>query len=330
MAERLSDKLRDFLKTAEGHDVELSYLRRELHIDPQSASDANLRVLMSGVLVDEKIVRPSGKKDGIYHVIRQIKPVSVFGVSRERRPPYPLMFPKDKITEMEMSFAEAVVIREGDLILISGLSNFGKTALALNFCGENIDKNPVLMGNEYTTPDLEPTPRFLNRLDAMNWVQWSDENGDRFTLLPVREDYAEHVMKDKINIIDWINIETGEHYMIGTILDGIKKNLGKGIAIICIQKAEGAESGRGGQFTKDFTDCELLIDRFGESDVLLTIGKVKEYSKRVIGNTYAYEISQGVKIVNFREVKKCTWCKGTGYTKGEKCIQCQGRKFIDY
>jgi hypothetical protein len=329
MAEHLSDKLRDFLQTCEGRDVDLNYLRRELHIDPNSPADTNLRTLLSVNLVKDKIVRPSGKRDGIYRVIHQVKPVSVFGVTRERKPPFNLHFPMDYDTHMPMEIGDKVIIREGDLVLISGVSNLGKTALCLNFCGENIEYSPVLMGNEYTTPDGEPMPRFLNRLDDMNWIKWYDDNGDKFTLLPVRDDYAEHIIKDKINIIDWINIESGEHYMIGTILDGIKRQLGKGVGIIAIQKAEGALAGRGGQFTKDFADCELLIDKLGESETLLTVGKVKEYSSHIIGKTYGFGISKGCRIINFREVKKCPSCYGKGYsTKGE-CETCYKKGWID-
>mgnify|MGYP001608736091 FL=1 len=189
------------------------------------------------------------------------------------------------------------------------------------------------MGNEYTTlvgNEYVPTPRFLNRLDAMDWVNWVDVDGnDRFMLLPVRDDYAEHIVKDRINIVDWVNIETGEHYMIGSILGGMKKPVGRGIVVAVIQKAEGASAGRGGQFTKDFADLELLIDKFGDSDVLLTIGKVKEYTRSVIGKTYAYSIDKGVKITNFREVKKCTDCHGQGFKAGKPCETCFTHKFVD-
>jgi hypothetical protein len=162
------------------------------------------------------------------------------------------------------------------------------------------------------------------------WVDWLDSNGnDGFTLLPVREDYAEHIMKDKINLVDWINIETGEHYMIGTILEGIKRQHGNGISIVAIQKAEGAQAGRGGQFTKDFADCELLIDRLGKNETLLTIGKVKEYNQNIIGKSYGYSISGGVKIMNFREVRKCNECKGTGFSKGTWCGSCEGKGYTD-
>ncbi len=330
--------VKKFLKNIEGKEISLTALRNELGIKRDDKSfDAvrNILFQLSEQKEGTKLVRPSGKKDGVYKVIKQVSPVAVFSIERERRPVFDLIFPRDFLSMQEMFFRDSIVIREGDLILISGVSNFGKTTLCMNFCGENIDANPVLMGNEYTTTEEEPTPRFLNRLDSMDvnktgWIDWIDVDGnDKFTLLPVREDYAEHIVKNKINIIDWINIETGEHFMIGTVLDGIKRNLGRGVGIIAIQKSEGADAGRGGQFTKDFADLELLIDRFGESDVLLTIGKVKEYTHPVVGKTYAYSILNGVKIVNFREVKRCPHCKAQGWTKGEKCEFCLGKKFVD-
>lgn len=330
MPEDLSYKLRELLKTAEGKEVGLDYLRRELRIDPDTPAWGGLRVLMLR-LTQEKIVRPSGRRDGIYRVITQVEPIQIFGVKRERHPPFKLIFPKDRDTEMEMEFAEHIILRGGDLVLISGRSNFGKTALCMNFCGENIDKHPVLMGNEYSTPDLEPTPRFLNRLDAMNWVEWANSDGcDKFTLLPVRGDYAEHIVKDRINIIDWVNLAGSELYEISPLMDGIKRALGReGIGIIALQKGDEAEAGRGGQFTKDFTDCELLIDKMGRNESLLTIGKVKEYNEPVMGRTFAFGISKGVGIISFREVKKCYNCYGKGYTKSGECEVCYGKKYVD-
>ena len=318
---RLSDRLKEFLATCEGREVSLKYLRDELRIDPNSPAWNGLREYLRQ-LTDKKIVKPSGRNDGIYKVIRRVNPVSVFGA--QRFPPIQIVFPKDFDTGMEMEFSEHLVIRQGDLILLSGMSNQGKTTLCLNFAGENIDQHPILMGNEYTTIDNLPNSRFMDRLDKMSWVEWVNGTGeDKFVLLPVREDYAEHIVKDKINIIDWINVSTGEHYMIGSILEGIKRELGKGVAIIAIQKAEGAVAGRGGQFTKDFADIELLIDKMPNSfDAIMTLGKVKESTKPIMGKTYAYHIVGGVKITNFREVVKCKSCHGAGYKGGKICDDC--------
>jgi len=334
MAERLSDRLKDFLKNAQGRDVDLSYLRQELKIDPTSSSWESIKVLMHN-LAKDKIVRPSGRKDGSYHVVRQVKPVRVFVKDRERRQPFDLKFPKDFDTGMEMCFADDIVIREGDIVTIGGVSNYGKTCIALNFCGENIEYEPVLMGNEYTTrigetDEYEPTPRFLLRLDHMDWVQWTNGTGeDRFMLLPVKEDYAEHIVKDKINIIDWINLDANQLYGISKIMDDIKTEVGRGIAIPVLQKSENSPTARGGQFVKDFTDCELNIDKLTERESMLTIGKVKEYTHPVIGRTFAFGISQGVKIINFREIVKCPECRGKKWLNNKPCLDCAQTGYID-
>ena len=333
MAERLSDKLKEYLVTAQGRVVNIKDLRAELKIDPNSPAWESLAREMRR-LAKEKVVRPSGRKDGNYKVVTQVKPVRVFVDGRERRPPFDLRFPKDYDTEQEMEFAERIVVREGDLVEIGGQSNYGKTCLAMNFCGENIRYNPVLMGNEYTTRigdtnEFEPTPRFLNRLDSMDWIEWTNNSGeDAFVLLPVREDYAEHIVRDKINIIDWINLPANQLFDISKVEDDIKAEIGRGIGIVVLQKGTG-DMARGGQFTKDFIDCELLIDKFTESESMLTIGKVKEYTKPIMGKTFAFGIHQGVKITNFREIVKCSKCRGNGYIQGKKCDDCQGKKYVD-
>ena len=325
---RLIDKLREFLADAQGKEVDYRYLRSELKLDPASPEWEGIRHSMKS-LVAEKVVRSSGKNDGVFKVIRKVSPVKVFG--QERRQPVEVNFPRDFQTMEEMSFARDIVIREGNLILLSGESNFGKTLLALLFCGENLEQNPVIMGNEYTTIDEEPDQRLLSRLDRMDWIDWCNGDGERFTLLPVRDDYAEHIIKDRINIIDWINLE--EHYKISPIMEGIKRELGKGIGIICIQKAKGAESGRGGQFTKDFADVELLLDQYGTHEVRLTIGKVKESTAQVTGRTFAYEIHKGIKIVSFREIVKCSQCWGKGWKKSGNssipCDTCDKKGYVD-
>jgi len=334
----LTYRLKEFLRQAQGRDVSLAYLRSELKIDPASPSWDTLKVLMHN-FAKEKIVRPSGRNDGNYKVVRQVQRVRVFIKDRERRPPFNLRFPRDFDTGMEMSFSEQIVIREGDIITIGGVSNYGKTCLALNFCAENIDHLPILMGNEYTTrvgdtDEYEPTPRFLNRLDSMDWVEWVNGTGeDKFILLPVKEDYAEHIVKDRINIVDWINLEGGRLYEISRVMDDIKAEVGRGIPILVLQKDASSDAPRGKSFAKDFTDCELLIDKFTETESMLTIGKVKEYTGYVIGRKYAFGIFQGVKITNFREIVKCNLCYGKGWKKAGNtsmpCDDCRRTGYVD-
>ncbi len=325
MAEITTHEVKDFLNKIQGQTTSLAMLRKELNIQPGSRSFDAIRNIMFQ-LAEQKVVKALNR--GEYKVITQVSPVKVFG--RERKPPIRIFYPKDYNTMEEMSIAEDIINREGDAILIAGESNFGKTGLCMNICGENIDTHPVLMGNEYTTVDCEPTPRFMNRIDSMDWVEWANSNGeDKFTLLPVRGDYAEHIVKDKINIIDWINIDTGEYYLISKVMEEMKREVGKGVIVAVVQKAKGADSGRGGQFTKDFADVEILLDEYGQHETLMRIGKVKEYKRFITGKTFAFGFEQGVRIVGFREVVKCGVCFGKGWDKTRPCDVCDKMGYVD-
>ncbi len=336
----LTYRLKEFLKQAQGRDVSLAYLRSELKIDPTSPSWDTLKVLMHN-FVKEKIVRPSGRNDGNYKVITQVKPVRVFIPGRERRPIFEMRWPQDRERGMPLDFSEHIVLREGDLVTFGGVKSKGKTTLCINIAAENVDKNPVLMGNEYTvfTDGLyEPAPRFFNRISLMSeWVEWTDGDGnDKFTLLPVKEDYAEHIVEGKINIIDWINLDGDRSYDISKVLEGIKSALGRGIGIVALQKGEGSVNPRGGQYVRDFSDVEILLDGFGEDtdDILLTVKGCKEKTAPIVGKTYAYTIvNEGTEIWNFREVVQCRACYGKGWKKSGNtsipCSDCNKTGYVD-
>ncbi len=140
MAENLSDKVRTYLNLIQGRTIEIGKLRNELRVDPHSPAWEGIRVIAHR-LVEEKILKPSGKQDGVYKVVMQVQPVQVFGQARERRPVFDLRFPKDFDRGMEMDFSEFIVVREGDLITIGGVKSKSKTALCLSFCAENIERN---------------------------------------------------------------------------------------------------------------------------------------------------------------------------------------------
>ena len=330
MAEITPDDVREFLRGQQGQILTVDFIRKELDITRDMKSYDKVRDIVRN-LVDQKILSPAGRR-GEYKVIRQIKPVKVFSQPRERKPPVEIYFPRDFTTEMEMEFAEHIVIREGDLITVGGVKSSGKTQMSLSFCAENIEKNPVLMGNEFTVfvdGQEEPSPRFLDRLDRMaEWVEWTNGDGeDRFTLLPVHEDFAEQIIPGRFNIIDWINLDANALYDIGKVLKDIKSNNSNGVTLAFLQKGENYASARGGQFVRDFSDLELTLDSFGNNpyDVRLTIKGAKETTKPIVGKSYAYTIGEnGTKIFNFREVKKCNGCGGSGKWKGQDCDRCLG------
>jgi len=334
MSEIQTAEVRDYLLRIQGREVDLTQLRKEFGIAQEDKSWDGIRNIMYQLAEGRgRLVRPSGRRDGVYIVIKQVKPLKVFGEPRDKKPPFPIKFPKDYDTEMEFSFAQDIVIRSGDCILLPGESNWGKTTLAMQICGENIDLNPILMGNEFSRNN-KLAERFLDRLTRMDWIQWTNGDGqDKFTLLPVHSEYPEYIVPDRLNILDWVRLDPNRLYEIEGVMDAIKENIGDGVAVVVIQKGEGTEAGRGGQFTHDFADLELLVDRHSRFESRLTIGKVKESISPVTGRTWAFEIEKGVKLHNVREIVQCPSCYGKKWKKigisNIPCDDCKRTGFID-
>src|SRR3990167_452522 len=126
MTDGLTEKVREYLSAREGQQIDIRTLRADLLIEPGSENWDNLFTIISRY-ASEKRLRYVAKGTGVYQVISPILPVKVFGVERERLPPFDLRFPRDFNTMMEMGFAESVVIRAGDIITIGGVKSQGKT-----------------------------------------------------------------------------------------------------------------------------------------------------------------------------------------------------------
>lgn len=333
--ERLADKIKEYLLPAQGREVNLKDIRSFLKIEPGSKDDTNLRTQMSTTLVASKLVKPSGKGDGVYKVLFPIEPVKWWD-DTNIDPIVGFRFPRN-YNEDQQAFGieDCVEIFPGDMILVSGRSNFGKTCMALSIMGENLTAMyAVLMGSEYTASDGKISPKFKRRMKRMDWVKWMTDDGKpRFDLLPVGSDYEDYVKPDCLNVIDWISLP-GEYYLIDRVMKSIKDRVGNGIAVVVIQKNKDAEFGEGGERTERYADVHLRIDSFGESESLLTLGKVKSPKGKATGRTWAFSvIDYGANFLKIREVVKCRNCWGKGWKKSGNtsipCPSCYKLGFVD-
>jgi len=335
MAERLIDKLREFLAPAEGKEVSLSYLRNELRLNPERSEWQSIRMSMQ-LLVQEGVVKPSGRNDGIYKVITPVESVNFSLDGSDQEGILDVNYPRSYIDDTTFGLDNLVELSQGDLVLITGETNYGKTGIALSFLGENLGlfSKSVLMGSEYTSSEGEISPKLKRRLRRMDWVRWMDDNGKpRFKLLPVEHDYEDYVERDGLTVIDWISLP-GEYYMIDTLMKTIKNGVGGGLVIAVLQKNKNAEFAEGGQRSERYADLVLKVDSFGKDESMLTIGKVKAAKSRATGRMFAFTISNyGANLENIREVVKCPTCWGKGYVRSgqenKRCSFCLGLKFVD-
>jgi len=302
----------------------LDNFRKKYDIDPESS----VLYVTFNRLIGEKRLRRIGR--GLYKKLKRIKPITSLKESENK--PIDLIFPYGYEDGSSFGLEDLVEIDEGDCIVIAGVSNSAKTLTVINMLALNIDKFPcVLMGNEYDRADGKLSPKFVRRLERMNWANWVDESGQlRFRILPVKEDYEVWVEPGKINFIDWVNLDIGESYNIGKVIENIKTAVGNGVAVIVIQKNEDRKLGRGGSPSIDLADLYLSIDPMGSYQRRLTIIKAKAQKGFVDGRMWGFAIvNYGTQFHNIREIKKCSKCWGKGYTMRGDCEECNKLGYVD-
>lgn len=303
---------------------------RELKHDHQvKPGSANFDMAIKRLVESNKIKRVAR---GIYRKIKPIEPIAWYQEwDKPTKPSLDFMFPRSHIDNTSFNLEHIVNIYEGDMILISGVSNYGKTTLALNLLAENLgDRECLLMGNEYVNADRSISDKFKARMKKMSWANWlcGVDRLPMFELLPVFSDYEDYIRKDALNIIDWISME-GDYFLIDKMIEKIKHKLGRGILVAVLQKNRTSEYGEGGEKTERFADVSLKIDPYGEDESMLTIGKVKASKCKASGRRWAFQIvNGGADLANIREVKLCRTCYGYGKSFGNICDTCNGRKYV--
>lgn len=334
MTERLIDKLKELLASAEGREVTLRQLRDELRLEPGTPAWESIRSTMCR-LAQQKIVKPSGRSDGVFKVLVPVEPIEFSLDGEDKEGVLNIKFPKSYIDDSSFNLENLVEISQGDLILITGETNYGKTAIALSMLGENLDllSDSLLMGNEYTSSNGHISPKLKRRLRRMNWVDWIKDGKPRFKLLPVEADYEDYIELDILTVIDWISLP-GEYYLIDRVMKTMKNGVGQGLLVAVLQKNKNAEFAEGGQRSERHADLVLKVDRFGDNESLLTIGKVKSAKSRATGRMFAFTITDyGANLEHIREVVKCSKCWGKGYTGSgdnrKRCPFCLGLRYVD-
>jgi hypothetical protein len=161
----------------------------------------------------------------------------------------------------------------------------------------------------------------------MNWRNPINEDGTpKFELIERYDDWKDIIRPNNINIIDWVTVNDGEFYKMGSLIQGIQSKLDRGIAVIALQKNQAKGLGEGGDFSVRLASLYLTMD-FEK----LTVVKAKEYEGTNPNNkTYGFNIVDGgCKFHRIREIKKCPKCYGSGHTKAGACEECIGTGYID-
>ena len=144
----------------------------------------------------------------------------------------------------------------GNIVVIAGSGDAGKTCLSLDFVQRNMHKHPVIyLTSEMTREELDGRfDQFESRGIAMKDDWRAVEFRCRST------NFADLVEPGCINVIDYLEM-SDNFFLVGQYIREIFEKLnGTGLAIVNIQKKANAEYGRGGELTMEKARLYIALD----------------------------------------------------------------------
>lgn len=202
------------------------------------------------------------------------------------------------------------------IIAISGEKGTGKTSICLNIV--RLNQNiviPVLGG---IAPIYYFSSEMLEQEFRVRLQEFTDIPEDDWNFEPINrtENFADVIQPNAINIIDYLEMHD-KFWLVAKYITDIWNRLDKGICIICVQKGEGKEHGRGGSFLVEKPRLSInLTKRYAESGErdgsTLKVTNCKFPRKGVGGNPEGKQLDY--KIYNGAELSPV----GQWYYKQEK------------
>ena len=155
---------------------------------------------------------------------------------------------------LPLRLSEYVQLHYGNLVIVAGAPNSGKTALFLNIIKENMRKDWDV---HYFTSEMEAgeLKLRLSKFPDIALDQW------RFKAYRRGGDFQDIIRpgRNSLNIVDFLEVHD-EFYIIARRLKEIHDKLNGGIAIVGLQKNPGQETGLGGWRSMEVTRLAVALD----------------------------------------------------------------------
>jgi len=155
---------------------------------------------------------------------------------------------------LPLHLSEHVQIHPGNLIIIAGAPNAGKTAFMLNIAKENMLKDWKV---HYFTSEMDAGEL---RLRLMKFPDMSLEDWE-FKAYRRGDNFSDVIVSgaNNMNIIDFLEVHD-EFYIIARRLKEIHDRLKGAIAVIGLQKNPGQDTGLGGWRSMEVTRLALALE----------------------------------------------------------------------
>ncbi len=185
-------------------------------------------------------------------------------------------------------------IYPGNIVVVAGVQNSGKTAFLLDFIKRNMRNNQIgYFNSEMGATELKLR---LQKFEDVRLDDWKMKVWER------SGNFADVIKPDAVNVIDFLEIHK-DFWEVGGMLKDIHSKLREGIAIVALQKSKGKEVGRGGDMGLEKPRLYLAMD-----SGIITIVKCKNWQEEQNPNGLSkrFRLMQGWKFIEDSQWEKRT------------------------
>ncbi len=199
----------------------------------------------------DTLVEKVGRRDGWWRRIDT--DVEIMDFDEPEGETHPLFLPFD--------LHNLVKIFEGNIILVSGEFNSGKSLFAMTTLVMNKNRVPIrYMSSEMKVPEIKARFKWF---DIDKSCYWPDGN---CKYLALKNNLPSLLLPDGLNIIDYLEFPEGNYYLASEYMKQIHDKLKKGIAIVCIQHKVGAALPRSADLVMEKPRLALALKKISNDN----------------------------------------------------------------
>jgi hypothetical protein len=151
-----------------------------------------------------------------------------------------------------MNIEKYIKVYPGNLVVIAGTTNAGKTAYNLEFIRLNQDKYHIIyICSEMGDVELKSRLELFPNMAIDDW---------KFEAVTRSTDFADVIVPDVVNIVDYLELAE-DLYLVNSYLTKMVERIGSGLVLVSLQKKEGAKWGRGQEFSAEKSKLYLSMDQ---------------------------------------------------------------------
>lgn len=210
-----------------------------------------VRVALSRL--NNKVIEKYGQKDGTYRKIEKDFEFINFDENEPDEVEYPIKLP--------LGLNDIAEVSQGNIILVAGEFNAGKTAFLLNVLKMNKGKLPI----RYISSEMKKS-EFKKRF-APFMLPLSFWKQDEMTEYIIKSyDFHTCIKPEALNIIDYMEFRDSDYTKGAEYLTQIHDKLTTGIAVVAIQKKEGQRMPRSGDMIVEKPRLAISLSKYDTSN----------------------------------------------------------------